>query len=136
VTDELTARAGEVRDEVAALRLEVQQLREIATRATRVSMRAVFAIVVLLVLLGVVATNVWQQHETADRLESLTQRSLCPVYGLVVGGYDPTTRALNPDGSYAGSPRAKYDEGFDVMRAAFGELACTSTDVIPKRTDG
>lgn len=135
MSDELIAVGRELRDEVSELRLAVKHLDERTNRTERTTSWTGVAILILIGLVAALGWAIWQNHQTAQRVEELTQSSLCPVYGLVVGGYDPTTRALNPDGSYPGSGRQKYDQGFDVMRSAWAALGCSSQDVIPKRID-
>lgn len=103
-----------------------------AAKAERISKGAAFVVilsVVALLALGWVAAG---QQATANRLEALIQRSLCPVFALVVGGYDPTTRQLNKDGTYTGSPREAYDQNAKVMQASYVELDCANP-IVPKR---
>jgi hypothetical protein len=134
-SDALAVRARELRDEVAELRLAVQQQGERLATNERATNRGHVAIFVLVALLAVLGWIIWETHQNAERLEVVTQQSLCPFYGLIVGSYDPASRALNPDGSYPGSAREKYDQGFQVMRGAFGALGCHGSDVLPKRAD-
>lgn len=125
--DDLATAARELKGEVAELRLSVEQLDDRtkrAERATRTGMWVSGLLLVVVALLGWVAA---QQYQTAVRLDGLVQRSLCPVYGLVVGGYDPTTRAAGPD-------RDKYEANFAVMRRAYDELRCSPTSLVPPRT--
>lgn len=116
---DLSKRAAELADQVEGLRLAVEQLDARTTRAERASTRTATAAVILFILVALAGWNVYQQRETADRLESLTQRSLCPVFGLVLGGFNPETRP-------AGEARTQYIETFDVMRGAYDELRCTA----------
>lgn len=124
---DLARSADDLRDEVKQLRLAVVQLGARTARAEKVSIRAATAAAVLLLLVGLIGWVVWQQRQTADALESLTQRSLCPVFALVVGGYDPSTRPEGP-------AREQYQRTFEVMRQAYGELRCASP-LVPPRED-
>lgn len=126
--DELAARAHELRREVGELRQSVDQLHTRTERAEKISSRAVVGVglmFVVMVLLGWVALA---QQQTAEQLESLTQRTLCPVFSLFVGGYDPSTREAGPD-------RERYEEAFAAFRMAYAELRCI-TPLVPPRTDG
>lgn len=142
MSDELISAADRLGERVERLDLTVKHLSERTERTEKVTGWTGLAILIVIGVLAALGWAIWQNHlvsdrveQTSQRVETLTQRSLCPVYGLVVGGYDPTTRALNPDGSYPGSAREKYDQGFDVMRSAWAALGCSSRDVIPKRVD-
>lgn len=126
--DGLAVTAAELKGEVGALKLAVEQLGERTGRAERASFRTMLFATVLLVVVALLGWVVWQQSQTNGRLEQLVQRSLCPVYGLAVGGYDPSTRP-------AGPARDKYNQGFAVMRDAYAELHCSVDSLIPKRQD-
>lgn len=125
---DLARSADDLREEVGRLRLAVEQLDVRTSRAELVSGRAAGAAASLLILLALMGWVVWQQYQTATRLESLTQRALCPVFALVVGGYDPSTR---PEGE----ARERYSENFDVMRGAYDELRCAAP-LVPPRVNG
>lgn len=125
---DLSRRAAELTDQVEKLRLAVEHLDERTKRAERATARTGVAAAVLLVLILLGGWNVHSQRQTADRLESVTQRSLCPVFGLVIGGYEPESRP-------AGPARDRYVETIDVMRGAYGELGCVAP-LVPPRTTG
>lgn len=131
--DDLAVTALGLKDEVARLRLQHEQLERRTGRAERKSGYTMWGAVALLAVVVVLGLLLFQQQQTANRLESLTQRAFCPVYGLVVGGYNPDTRPLNPDGSYPGSAREKYDATFRVMRDAYAELVCLGGTVPPRQ---
>lgn len=133
--DELAAAAAELKEEVAGLKLAVEQLTERTCRAERASFRTMFAAVILLVVVALLGWSTYAEFQTAARLDAVINNALCPVYALFVGSYDPSTRPLNPDGSYKGSPREKYDAAFlspQGINAAYASLRCT-TVVVPKR---
>lgn len=125
---DLARSADDLTGEVRGLRLAVEQLDRRTARAELVSGRAAAAAAILLLLLGLMGWVVWQEQQTAARVESLTQRSLCPVFALVVGGYDPQTRPEGP-------ARDRYIATFEVMRVAYDELGCVAP-LVPKREDG
>lgn len=76
-----------------------------------------------------------QQYETAQRLSGVVDKSLCPLYGLIVGSYNPETRALNADGTLAGSDREKYIRSYEDpnvgMFAAADALECKGNILVP-----
>jgi hypothetical protein len=121
--EELAERAEALADEVGRLNREVEKL-------NRRGIRAVYAVILLFVLLGAMAILVNQQFRTSDKLEGVIQRSLCPVYGLVVGSFDPSTR---PDTGPKPTPRDQYIATFQVMRDAYTDLQCTAP-LVPKKT--
>lgn len=131
---ELAATAADLKEEVAGLRVDVRNLKVRTVRAERASFRSGLVAMALLLVVLLLGWNAYQQNLTADRLESLIQRSLCPVYALAVGNYDPSTRKLNPDGSYPGSDREKYDRNNAVMARAYNELQCIG-GLVPKRLE-
>lgn len=123
----LAARVTELTDQSRLLTQAVSDLKPRVERAERVSFRTAvvgLVLIFLVFILGWVAVN---QQQTASRLDNLVQHSLCPVYALVVGGYDPSTRP-------AGASRDTYNHTFDVMRGAYADLGCTNT-LVPPRTD-
>lgn len=122
--EELAERAEALADEVSRLNREVEKL-------NRRGIRAVYAVMLLFLLLGGMGILVFQQFRTSDRLEGVVQRSLCPVYGLVVGSYDPSTR---PDTGPKPTPRDQYVATFQVMRDGYNELQCTAP-IVPKKSD-
>lgn len=125
--DVLARRAELLRDQVADLTVQVRQLNERAAETERRGVHAVYALIFLGLVLLMLGTVVWQQQRTAARLEQVVQHSICPVYGLVLGGYDPETRA-------EGDARRRYEAGFVVMRDAFAALNCT-TPLVPPREE-
>jgi len=133
-TRELDAHVKELGDAVDANTLALNQVHDRQDRSERKNRALVLAAVVLLGICLVLGWVAWQQHETDQRLSIVVQDSLCPVYALVVGGYDPESRSLNPDGSYEGSPRQAYINNHQVMSAAMDKLQCQNTTLVPPRT--
>lgn len=125
--DDLAAAAGGLRDEVAGLRLDVQQFGRRLTRTERKSGRTVLfvgALTALVLLVGLVA---WQQAATQQRLEDVTQQSLCPTFALLLGGFDPSTRAEGP-------ARDQYVATFASFRRSYDVLRCEAP-FVPPRTE-
>ena len=85
---------------------------------------AILAVVVIVVGVGLVAVRA---ERTAREQEQLRNEVLCPLYGLILGGYDPTTR---PEGD----ARQKYEDTFVIIRQGYGVLRCTSP-LVPPRSD-
>ena len=132
---ELSDRVHHLAEVIDANTLALNQVHDRQDRSERKGRFLVLGAIVLLggfLLLGWVA---WQQHRTDERLSIVVQDSLCPVYALVVGGYDPDSRSLNPDGSYEGSARQKYIDNHQVMSRAYDQLGCANTSLVPPRTN-
>ena len=85
---------------------------------------ALIALAMLAVFLGVEALRL--ERSIRDQAE-LRNRVLCPLYGLILGGYDPQSRA-------EGEARRKYEEAFVVIREGYMVLNCTDP-LVPPRTD-
>lgn len=127
-TEELATRAAALTKEVAGLRTEVEQLTRRTKRAERTLRTTVTGVLVVLLLLGVVGVSTWRQLVTESRLNSVVADSLCPVFALVLGGYDPTTRP-------AGQSRETYEHTFDTFRGSYEALRCTAP-LVPPRVPG
>lgn len=82
-----------------------------------------FSAVAMLVV--VIAYAVFQNYLTNARLTDVVQESLCPVYGLVLGGYNPSTRPEGP-------ARDEYNKTFQAMRDAYIPLECVGGLVPPR----
>ena len=133
-TTELDGHVTQLSDKIEANTLALNQVHERQDRSERKGRVLAMVAVALLggfLLLGWVA---WQQHRTDERLSVVVQDSLCPVYALVVGGYDPDSRPLNPDGSFEGSPRQLYINNHLVMGQAYDRLRCQNTTLVPPRS--
>jgi hypothetical protein len=136
--EDLAVAARELKAEVAELRAEVSNLNTRTQRAERATFRSLVVIGVLMLIVvggGVVG---YQTTQLAQRVETITQRSLCPLYALVLGSYAPETRELNPDGSYEGSARQKYVNNFEGPGGLFSQragLPCIGP-LTPPRSDG
>lgn len=124
----LSARSEQLRD-------AVDQLRVRQARTERISLRTAVAGVILTVLLLVLGYVAAQQAQQRDEIDTITQHALCPLYALILGSYTPESRPLNPDGTYPGSAREKYDLGFAEMRREREALPCTD-ELIPPRQGG
>lgn len=124
MTGPLTEQAKRLADQVSGLSLAVDQLDRRTNRNAKVQTFVVFGLLLNLVLCVAVALVVANQFavssglQTAIAREAKTrQEALCPLYALVVGGYNPSSRA-------AGTDRDTYNATFDVMRKGFDALDC------------
>lgn len=133
-TDELDRHVQGLGEKIDANTLALNQVNVRQDRSERKSRFLVLAAVALLGGFLVLGWVVWQQHLVDQRVNNLVEQSLCPVYALVVGSYDPTSRPLNPDGSYEGSPRQKYVDNQGVMLDAYRALHCRG-QLVPPRTN-
>ena len=123
-SDDLQKLASEVplvRNEVASLRLAVEQFRPRVERAERVSIRAALGVTIIFVLMLAVGFVGYRGILTDQRVDGL-----CPILALVVGGADPESRAPGED-------RDQYVRALQVMRDAYSNLGCT-TPFVPPRT--
>ncbi len=118
----LAAEVPSFRQEVAALRLAVEQFQPRVERAERVSIRTAIAATIIAILVFAVGFVGYRGIVTDKRVDGL-----CPILALVVGGADPNSRAPGPD-------REQYVRAVEVMRQAYSDLGCT-TPFVPPRTD-
>ena len=133
-TTQLDGHVRALGDKIEANTLALNQVNERQDRSERKGRVLAMVAVALLggfLLLGWVA---WQQHRTDEQVSRVVQGSLCPVFALVVGGYDPNSRPLNADGSYEGSPRQAYIDNHLVMSQAYDQLRCQNTTLVPPRS--
>jgi hypothetical protein len=143
--EDLAKAARELKKEVADLRGEVNNLNTRTQRAEKATFRSAVVIGFLLMLTLGLGAQAWQNGQTSDRLDALiaartkqVDGAFCPFYQLILGSYDPDTRPLNPDGSYEGSPRQRYIDGFDGphgLRDQYAALTCKG-NLIPPRIPG
>lgn len=141
--EDLAAAARELKAEVVELRAEVSNLNTRTGRAEKATFRSSVVIGVLMLIVVGVGVIAWQNYQTSQRLAAVvaeqhrqSERVWCPFYSLILGSYSPGTRELNPDGSYEGSDRQQYIDGFEGplgLRAQYSELPCTG-GLIPPRT--
>lgn len=135
-TRELDVHVKALGDAVDANTLALNQVHDRQDRSERKNRFLVLGAIVLLggfMLLGWVA---WQQHRTSEQIGRVVQESLCPVFALVVGGYNPDSRPLNPDGSYEGSPRQVYIDNHLIMKGAYARLECRDAALVPPSSGG
>ena len=133
-TAELDGHVRSLGDKIEANTLALNQVNDRQDRSERKGRVLAMVAVALLggfLLLGWVA---YQGYRTDRQVTSVVQGSLCPVFALVVGGYDPDSRPLNPDGSYEGSPRQAYIDNHLVMKDAYARLECRDTELVPPRS--
>jgi hypothetical protein len=58
----------------------------------------------------------------------VTEDALCPVFALLIGGYDPSTRP-------PGEAREQYERTFQTFRDSYDALRCTA-QLVPPRSPG
>lgn len=129
--DRLLEQAKVLADRVGELSTAVEQLDRRTNRSERVVIVGV-AILVLVLLLSVgLIVGFFQLRFTADQVaetqarELLTrEETLCPFFSLVLGSYNPNSRAEGP-------ARQTYIEQFEAMRRGYAALDCTDPLVPP-----
>lgn len=124
--DRLAGDVAGLSERVDKLSLSLDQLGRRTSRTERLTTRNALVAALLVAALLIVGWVAYGQQQTANRLGDVTQLSLCPVFKLVLGGYDPQSRP-------AGDARAQYEQQFSVMRDAYARLQCTG-ELVPPRT--
>ncbi|QJY46643.1 hypothetical protein [Pseudonocardia broussonetiae] len=124
--DELKARAKALGDDVEALTESVDRLAERQTKTEQNNRALVVALLLVVALGGFVGYVAFRAERAIDDGIAVRQDVLCPVFDLVVGGYDPESRP-------AGPARETYIENQRVMREARDSLDCRG-DLVPRRT--
>lgn len=122
---------GEVLDQLTKLTAETTKLRTATegivptvqaeqrrSRTTRILL-GVQAFVLLIV--AVLGLALWDVVQRQDRT---TQQAFCPVFGLLLGGYNPESRPAGPD-------REAYNATFATFTSSYQALDCDSPIVPP-----
>lgn len=130
----LAIQAKALADTVGVLAEAVDNLNRRTNKTERNTILVALGLGVDLVLSIAVAVLVTSQISVAGDLQSAIARetstrqdALCPLYGLLLGSYNPTSRA-------EGAARDQYNKAFQVMQAAYNSLDC-ATPVVPPRVD-
>jgi hypothetical protein len=130
--ERLSRRADQLATQVDELTEEVKTLNRRQGRTERMSIRTATGLAFLTALALLVGMLAWQQLTTREQVQTLVDRevqtrdqALCPLTGLLLGSYDPSTRPPGP-------ARDKYEEAFRVMRDAYAALGCL-TPLVPRR---
>jgi hypothetical protein len=142
--DELKRQTRLLDDDVKQLTEEVHRLnarQDKTDKIWRFLVTGLLMVLALVGLLGYVAfrteRNAREQADLAIRQAKAAQeqldlrtRVLCPLYGLILGSYDPNSRDNNPDPN----ARQKYEDTFRVIREGYSVLECTAPLVPPRTT--
>lgn len=129
---DLAGRASELADQVGQLRIATDSLTRRTLRSERVITITVIGLVLdimlsLAVMWAYHVQSVQSDQLAANQAEGVKIRdgALCPLFALILGTYDPTTRP----------PEAQktYTDAYNQMRGIYTNLACT-TPIIPPRT--
>lgn len=134
MTGPLTEQARLLGERIAGLSLAVEQLDRRTNRSEKITIGVVFGLILDLILSVAVALVLGAQFSTNAKLEDANTRleatvteGICPVYGLVLGSYNPLTRK-------EGAERDAYVQSFKVMNEAYKSLKCP-TAIVPPRSD-
>jgi hypothetical protein len=132
---ELVATATVLGGKVDRLTEAVQDLNERTTSVERRSVRQAIAAVLAIAVIVFIGWLAYTQVATNERVrdvivEQERQRAdaLCPVFALLLGGYDPSSRA-------PGEAQRAYEETFAEYRRLYATNACT-TPLVPPRVPG
>lgn len=130
-TEGLVAQAKALVERVGVLSDAVEELDKRSARSQRVTIGVVFGLLLDLVLSVAVIATLATQINTNERLQATIDReaatreqALCPLYSLIVGSYNPDSRAEGED-------RQQYEATFAAMRAAYDSLDCPGGVVPP-----
>lgn len=130
----LAQQAKVLADTVGSLALAVDQLDRRTNRSERMTIAVAFGLVIDLVLsiavavlIGNLFTINGQLQQSIAREATTRQQALCPLYGLLLGSYNPTSRAAGPD-------RDAYNKAFITLRDGYESLDCASP-IVPPRID-
>lgn len=125
--DELKRQTRALDDDVRGLASKVGGLGDRLNKIDRDKRWIVACLLGIVVLIALVAFVAFRAEKTGRDQEELRNQVLCPLYGLILGGYDPQSRA-------EGDARRKYEESFTVIREGYAVLHCTSP-LVPPRSD-
>jgi hypothetical protein len=123
-TNELSEQIAELVDETRRLRQATEAVvpsvkREVRRgRVTRILLGVQAAVLIAVVVLGIVLVGVVHAQDRT------TQQALCPVFALLIGGY-------NPDSRPAGAARDTYNQQFQLFSQAYAALDCNNPIVPP-----
>jgi hypothetical protein len=120
----LPAVAKELIITIAGLTSAIQDLLRRTTRSERLIAFTVMGLILDLCLTIVAGFLVYSQYSTNAALDDTRSEVLCPLYSVFLGSYNPNTRA-------AGQDRKTYEDTFQVIRAGYAHLGCTSPLVPP-----
>lgn len=122
----LAEQAKTLRDAVSALALSVEHLDRRTTRSEKITAAVVLILLIVLILAVAVGIVLAQQFATNNRLEASIQREaqtrqevLCPLYGLIVGTYNPESRP-------PGKARDEYVRSAKVILDSYPRLDCAN----------
>lgn len=129
--DRLLEQAKVLADRVGALSDAVALLDIRTNRSERVVIGVIIGLALTIVLAIALGIAFIQLHSNAATLAATQERelrtrqeALCPLYGLILGSFNPQSR---PEGE----AREKYIKQFEVMRTAYDVLDCAGPLVPP-----
>ena len=130
----LAVQAKALADTVGVLAGAVDNLNARTNRTERTTILVALGLAIDLVLSIAVAVLVWSQISVSTDLQvaiaresSTRQDALCPLYGLLLGSYNPESRA-------AGPARDQYNQAFVTLRNGYDSLDCANP-IVPPRVD-
>lgn len=116
---ELATSAAALQRTVAELNDSIGSLGRRTDRSERIIALTVLGLILDVLLTFIAVWLVYGQTVVGGRIDAV-----CPLYGLVVGAYNPNSRSPGHD-------RDTYNQAYDLLRKGYAELKCTNPIVPP-----
>jgi hypothetical protein len=125
--DGLTKAIGLLMDRAEASEKKIDEA-ETGISATKKHVKVMWALIAVDLLLSFTLTTLFYlQFETNQKLNDTRAEVLCPLYSLIAGAYDPSTRK-------AGAARDAYIAGYQNISSAYSHLDCPTPPLPPRVT--
>lgn len=133
--DELKRRAAQLDEDVRTLNntteANTEALDRIHVRLDRSDKdrrKFITALIALALLAGFLGVETVRLEKAIRDQTEVREEVLCPLYGLILGGYDPDSRSPGP-------ARQRYEDTFRTIREGYGVLSCSAGLLVPPRTN-
>jgi hypothetical protein len=114
---EIVERITALLDETTLLRIATEAVVPSVERETKRGKYTRIAVGLLGLIVAVQTVFGILLFQALSTQDATNQRVLCPVFSLLVGGYNPDSRQPGPD-------RDAYNAQFSIMRSSYLELNC------------
>lgn len=122
-SEELATGLSELIESVTRLRQAVESLVTRAEKSEKRIAGIIAAVAIDLVFTAGFAFLYWQGSTTQEQLNGTRVQVLCPLYSVLLGAYNPSSRA-------PGLSRQTYENVFAQLRASYAYLEC-QTPLVP-----